>query len=366
MFLLVFLHILVIIEALTVTSSKALDTSRYLDLEEIDDFLRKLQNSSQDVMKLECIGTTFMEGKKIVNDINLVTIGDPEAPILFFDCGIHAREWISPAVCLQMIENLVNLFKGKLESNSLKDLLDYQWQFIPVLNPDGYQRSHLKDKEGEDLLRMQRKNLRPQATMNLTEDQETRCDDEGDCTGVDLNRNFPIGWGEGHAEFVEESQEPWSNVYKGSHPLSEPESMAIHQYLKENVKNILLAVTVHSYGKDIYFPKGYLVQGHPDQIKGKQRKYVVEFAEGFNKALGYRIGTVGDLLPVTDLSGGAIDDYYFGYWGINLSYTLELEPDIKKHRIGFKLPANKIKSVGEKVWKALQIIAKKMNSLRDD
>ena len=30
-----------------------------------------------------------------------------------------------------------------------------------------------------DLFRMQRKNLRPLATMNLTEEQRTHCDDEG-------------------------------------------------------------------------------------------------------------------------------------------------------------------------------------------
>ena len=27
------------------------------------------------------------------------------APILFFDCGIHAREWISPATCLFLIQD---------------------------------------------------------------------------------------------------------------------------------------------------------------------------------------------------------------------------------------------------------------------
>ena len=75
---------------------------------------------------------------------------------MFFDCGIHAREWISPAACLQMIEvphisslhcdkmftlqNLVDLFSGRSNSSSMEELLEYQWQFVPVLNPDGYQR----------------------------------------------------------------------------------------------------------------------------------------------------------------------------------------------------------------------------------
>ena len=97
---------------------------------------------------------------------------------------------------------------------------------------------------------MQRKNLRPLTTMNMTEKEQTHCDDEGkcdvvftmlhvtchmshitnhakhkttcegDCLGVDLNRNFPSGWGKGHNSFVLESSQPWSSVYKGSHRTS--------------------------------------------------------------------------------------------------------------------------------------------------
>ena len=37
----------------------------------------------------------------------------------------------------------------------------------------------------------------------------------GGCLGVDLNRNFPSGWGEGHKTFVVDSALPWTGVYKG-------------------------------------------------------------------------------------------------------------------------------------------------------
>ena len=33
--------------------------------------------------------------------------------------------------------------------------------------------------------------------------------------GVDLNRNFPGGWGQGHSSFIKESTEPSTSVYKG-------------------------------------------------------------------------------------------------------------------------------------------------------
>ena len=45
------------------------------------------------------------------------------------DCGIHAREWVSPAFCLYAIDQLV-------EDQALLDLYDFY--IIPVANPDGY------------------------------------------------------------------------------------------------------------------------------------------------------------------------------------------------------------------------------------
>ena len=87
-----------------------------------------------------------------------------------------------------------------------------------------------------------------------------------------MNRNFPSGWGEGHESFVRESNEPWQSIYKGSflkailsksstrilpgpHPLSEPETKALHKHMEKIRPDVLSAISVHSYGKDIYYPK---------------------------------------------------------------------------------------------------------------
>ena len=48
-----------------------------------------------------------------------------------------------------------------------------------------------------------------------------------------------------------------SNIPKVHHfsALSEPESQALHNHIKKIKKKILSAISVHSYGQDIYYPK---------------------------------------------------------------------------------------------------------------
>ena len=47
--------------------------------------------------------------------------------------GIHAREWISPAVVTYMMRELTENITGQQE---LVDGLD--WYIVPCVNPDGY------------------------------------------------------------------------------------------------------------------------------------------------------------------------------------------------------------------------------------
>ena len=48
------------------------------------------------------------------------------------------------------------------------------------------------------------------------------------------------------------------------------------------------------------------------------------------------------------------------FQGINLTYTIELDPNIEKHHIGFKLPPKDIRGVCYKMWKAIKLMAEKM------
>ena len=125
------------------------------------------------------VGDTRMKGKPFSNDIYMVSIGSnkgmfqdqnksrrtPSDPVMFFDCGIHAREWISSTTCLYLIQvlqgpdqtssvlcqKLVNAFEHKRVSKRARHypIYNIQWIWMPMMNPDGYALTHEQDKLGE-------------------------------------------------------------------------------------------------------------------------------------------------------------------------------------------------------------------------
>ena len=131
---------------------------------------------------------------------------DGSRPAVLYTAAQHAREWITP----EMVRRLMHYVLRKYgESPRITKLLDTtELYFVPVANPDGYDFTFT---EGN---RLWRKNLRDN-------------DGDGEITsidGVDPNRNYPFKWGwdnEGS------SDEPTSETYRGTDPVSEPETRAI-------------------------------------------------------------------------------------------------------------------------------------------
>lgn len=91
--------------------------------------------------------------------------------------------------------------------SDLAALLDFNWYIIVSGNPDGYQYTHTDD-------RMWRKN---------------RADvGHSFCIGVDLNRNFPIGW-----RTTGGSPTPCPDTYAGAAPFDQVEAAAWDQWIKD-------------------------------------------------------------------------------------------------------------------------------------
>lgn len=85
-----------------------------------------------DLCSTETVGFSF-EGRAI----RALKIGrfDGTRPIVFFEAGVHAREWIAPMTVLYLIEQLVIHHSVHYELQSIDVIV------IPVLNPDGYEYS---------------------------------------------------------------------------------------------------------------------------------------------------------------------------------------------------------------------------------
>lgn len=226
-----------------------------------------------------------------------------ERPAAIFMGMIHAREWISTEVAMAFLNRVV-----APEPELAEVLAGMTVYVIPVLNPDGFVYSQTS-------YTWWRGNRRPHSNGKV---------------GVDLNRNFPTGWGIGSSSY------PGSQTYRGAEPLSEPESAAFDALV--NQVRPVLTMTWHAYGKMVLLPYGY-----KSEYPARQDRYA-ELGPAMQQASGYTAGAIHQLIGTV---GGATDDHFIEAYGTWVA-TLELGtsfippessiPDV----IGDALPASLI------------------------
>ncbi|RWS22234.1 carboxypeptidase B-like protein, partial [Leptotrombidium deliense] len=176
----------------------------YNMLSDIESYLDSVEQKYRSKAKSFSIGQSY-EGREIKILIIRANIED-QKPIVMLECGIHAREWVSPASCLWMANELLT------KENSL--LEKYEFHIVPVTNPDGYEYTWNYD-------RLWRKNRKPNPDAPL-------------CPGTDLNRNFDIDFCR-----IGCSRNPCDEVYCGTSGFSESETQAIRDYvlrIKDSLK----------------------------------------------------------------------------------------------------------------------------------
>uniref|UniRef100_A0A674K2F7 Carboxypeptidase A3 n=1 Tax=Terrapene triunguis TaxID=2587831 RepID=A0A674K2F7_9SAUR len=166
---------------------------------------------------------------------------------IFMDCGIHAREWISPAFCQWFVKQAARTYgKDKIMTHLLDSLNFY---VLPVFNIDGYVWSWTQD-------RMWRKNRSKNSSTN--------------CTGTDLNRNFAAAWGT--TGFI--SDDPCDETYYGPAPESEDETKAVATFIRNHLSSIKAYLTIHAYSQMLLFPYGYTFHKAPNHNELVKPRYI--------------------------------------------------------------------------------------------
>lgn len=239
------------------------------------DYLYSMEKEYPNLLHVIKIGTTY-EGRDIV----LVKISQnvekaDEKPAMLYTGSIHAREWIGNELALKFIEHVAhNQFVDPELEKNLEEATIYM---VPCLNPDGYEysRKHFS---------FWRKNRRVNHDGTI---------------GVDLNRNFSIG-------FVKQSNTS-SNVYGGEEPFSEAETSAIKAFVDAH-DNITIAFDYHSQG-NVFFPAHKFM--HESEIDGTDMNVLcANMNDEISKVTGRKYGIHRGKPPAALISGSGREYYY--------------------------------------------------------
>ncbi|XP_045487057.1 carboxypeptidase B-like [Pieris rapae] len=296
----------------------------YARMAEINAYMERLSREYPDIVTLVTAGQTF-EGRS-VNYLKISTTNfeDRNKPIYFLDAAMHSREWSAPPVALYTMHRLVEDLR-----NEDKDLIqNIDWIILPVQNPDGYEFTHTNE-------RMWRKNRSFNASIS-------------NCSGVDLNRNYDIFFGESNA-----SQDPCAESFSGRYPFSEIETQIIRDILHAYLDRIQIYMNIHSYGSYVLY--GFDNATLPANVARIHQVGASVGAQIDTKKLpeAYHYH-VGNSYFVLYPASGTSQDYAQDI-GVPFSLTLEL-PDFQKY--GFLVPPKYLPQINEETWMGIAAAAR--------
>jgi hypothetical protein len=248
---------------------------QYKSYEEGCNFLYEAVKAYPDLIKVETIGKTWEEREILLATVSLNVAYADLKPALFYTGTMHAREWIGHELAIEFVDYILKHYRSNPEV--LEVLTRNTLYIIPCGNPDGfeYSRKHFS---------FWRKNRR----------------NNGDGTyGVDLNRNFEVGY--------KKSTNTSSNVYGGPHPFSEPETQAIKNFVDTH-ENITIALDYHSQG-NVFFPAHKF--NHESEIEGTDlNSLCANMNYHIHKVSGRHYG-INRGKPPTKLISGSGREYYY-------------------------------------------------------
>uniref|UniRef100_A0A0N5CAZ7 Peptidase_M14 domain-containing protein n=1 Tax=Strongyloides papillosus TaxID=174720 RepID=A0A0N5CAZ7_STREA len=320
------------------------DFSRYHGYMEIKQFINDVAANNPSFVKVVKIGHSHegrtLEGLKIGNNIN-----NTSKPIVWIDGGNHAREWPAAHFTLFFIKELVDGYRKNDDiTNYINDMNIY---VFPLLNPDGFVFTKTSKKS---IIRQWRKNKAPENCTGWTHFKKGVC-----CDGVDLNRNFDIAFDYNSESFGN----PCSDEYQGPHPFSEPETIALRDFiLSPEIKGKLKGlISLHTHGQFIVVPYNYKLHEYPpDYDKLMELGEKIRTSIKAQRGTEYQLGTAADLFKMP-ASGGAID-WIKKNTNVSYIYVFELPPEWKTW-FAFQMREWHLVYTAEETWQGVKTFLKR-------
>jgi hypothetical protein len=218
--------------------------------------------------------------------------GSPRKPVIVVNSLQHAREWITLTSSLYAATQLLTTYNTDARVRAALDR--YEIVFVPIVNPDGYEITWTSN-------RYWRKNARTVSPPVQV-------------VGVDLNRNWSVGWGLNNGSSAGYNSEE----YRGKSPFSEPETTVLRNYFLTLPKMAAL-IDVHSYAAQILRPWAYqwlTPPGYPALMRiGQAMSAAVKAMTNINYAVGGP--------EILYLASGTTPDWAYGTTGA-IAYTMEM------------------------------------------
>ncbi|CAG2111281.1 unnamed protein product [Medioppia subpectinata] len=287
--------------------------NKYNTYEDITTELKRI-GSAGGKAKYGSVGKSY-EGREIPY-LTITKPGGTNKKTIFFECGIHAREWVAVAACLWVTNQLVT-------TTTYDNLLDkYEFIIVPTLNPDGYVYTHTVNRKW----------------------RKTRSK-SGLCFGADPNRNWDAAFCETGA-----STDPCDDKYCGKSAFSEPETKAMSELIATKASNTAGYFSIHCFGQLFMYPWGHKAGNPPNYAQLDKLAYL-----GVNA-----IKATNNVTYTPDVASGCATDYVYDKLKIQMAFAIELRPD-RSHPDGFILDPKFIKPVSTEAWNGLRAVIENLD-----
>jgi len=307
--------------------TKFLDWAHYHNYTEITTILSGLNDTYPYIVDVFSIGKSWRNQDIYCARLTNESDGEPKPEVLFVGYH-HAQEPISAELPLYYVVDAVTNYG--LDENVTNLLNTREIYVIVALNVDGFdlfesndrQRKNARqidedddgsldedppeDLNGNGLIEILINHTDPYDPEFMgyegTDNDTDGVNGEDWIGGVDLNRNYPVGWENAVSD-------PSSPVYRGPAPFSEPETQAFRDLVLDH--NFTHAISFHSGLEFIIYPWGCTADPTPDDAR------FMEIAQDLSSITG---GTQYDSPTVMY---GIWDDWMYGEAGV-LALTCEI------------------------------------------